>query len=106
MVPLRGTLGLRDAAELAATLETAIAGHPSTTIDAASLAGADFSILQVLAAARRSADAAGRTLRLKAPQGGALAQLLIRAGFVGPDGAPRADDESFWSDSAMKGSLR
>jgi anti-anti-sigma regulatory factor len=97
-VPLRGTLGLRDAPELAATLRAAIDSHASVTLDASELAEADISILQVLVAAHKSAEAAGKALRLGAPADGPFALLLERAGFVGADGTPRTDAERFWTD--------
>lgn len=102
-VALHGTVGLPDAAGLTEQLAEALAAHDRVAIDATGLAQADISLLQVLAAARKTADGAGRSLRLVAPLGGVLAQLLVRAGLVAPDGTPRGAADRFWTDTDAKG---
>lgn len=86
---IHGALGLRDAADLSGQLTEALARHPDVTVDAAALEDADVAILQVLVAAQKTADGTGRALRLHAPPGGVLPQLLARAGLTAPDGTPR-----------------
>jgi anti-anti-sigma regulatory factor len=96
-VALHGTVGLRDAAGLTEKLAQALAAHDRVVIDATALEQADISLVQVLAAARKTAEGAGRSLRLVAPPGGVLAQLLARAGLAAPDG------DRFWIDTDAKG---
>jgi len=79
--PLRGALGIRDAAGLASDLRTALESSPSVLVDASGLASADLAIVQVLVAARRSAAESGGGLTVCAPPDGALAGLLAAAGF-------------------------
>jgi anti-anti-sigma regulatory factor len=96
-VALHGTVGLRDAAGLTEKLAQALAVHDRVVIDATALEQADISVVQVLAAARKTAEGAGRSLRLVAPPGGVLAQLFARAGLAAPDGDP------FWTAPDAKG---
>jgi anti-anti-sigma regulatory factor len=102
-VALHGTIGLRDAAGLSEQLTQALAAHSRVTIDATALEQADISLVQVLAAARRTADSTGRSLRLVAPPGGALAELLVRAGLVAQDGSAPPAADRFWTDTDAKG---
>ncbi|MDR3475515.1 MAG: STAS domain-containing protein [Devosia sp.] len=94
---MRGALSLRDAGELAGRLRTAIEAHPAVTITADELTELDVSILQVLVSAHKTAAQAGKSLTLKAPPDGALRRTLVRAGFVGADGAPRTPEGHFWT---------
>jgi anti-anti-sigma regulatory factor len=102
-VALHGTIGLRDAAGLSEQLAQALATQNRVVVDATGLEHADFSLLQVLAAARKSAVGAGRSMRLVAPASGTLAQLIARAGLAGPDGTARTTEERFWTDTDAKG---
>jgi anti-anti-sigma regulatory factor len=99
-VELEGSLSVRDAAGLAATLMAALEAHPSVCISTEAVTGADISILQVLAAAHKSAARASRGLTLKAPAEGALRRTLVAAGFVGAAGEPLAPEGMFWTGSA------
>jgi anti-anti-sigma regulatory factor len=99
-VALHGTLGLREAAGLTEQLAEALAAHARVVVDATALDGADIALVQVLAAARRTAADAGRSLRLVAPPGGILAQLLARAGLAAPEGSA---GDRFWTDTDAKG---
>jgi anti-anti-sigma regulatory factor len=102
-VTLHGTIGLRDAAGLTEQLMQALAAHSRVVIDATKLEQADISLVQVLAAARRTADSAGRSLRVVAPPGGVLAELLVRVGLVAPDGSVPPAADRFWTDTDAKG---
>ena len=100
LVELRGTLGLRDAGDLAARLGAAIEANVAVVLSANDLTGIDISILQVLLSAHKSATAAGRSLTFASPAGGVLRQTLIRAGLLGPSGEPTAAEGEFWTGTA------
>jgi anti-anti-sigma regulatory factor len=97
LLELRGRLGLREAAELAAELGTALEAHPAVTIATGELTEIDVSILQILVSAHKSAARAGKTLTIGTPADGVLHRTLVRAGFAGPDGAPRTPEGQFWT---------
>ncbi|MFD2184582.1 STAS domain-containing protein [Rhodoplanes azumiensis] len=56
----------------------------------------DLSLVQLVLAARRSARAAGKSLHLAAPVGGALLRALDRAGFLAVDPADPCGGSAFW----------
>lgn len=96
-VQLAGSLSIRDAADTLDKVKAALAGADSLTIDCSALTGADLSIVQLLAAAHKTAVAAGKPLHLRAPAGGALDILLRRAGLRGADGLSRTPLPAFWA---------
>lgn len=96
-IALDGNLGLRDVTALTEQFREALAKHPGIVVTSAGLTGIDITVLQLLVAARKSALAAGKTLTLEAPEGGVLAQFLIKAGFVSPQGAPLTPEGDFWT---------
>ncbi len=96
-IELSGSLSIRDAAATLERLKAALAAATSLTIDCSALTGADLSIVQLLVAAKTSAAAEGKTLRLVAPAGSALHTLLQQSGLLGPDGEPKAPHDRFWT---------
>ncbi len=96
-IELSGSLTIRDAGATLDRLKTALAGASSLTIDCSALTGADLSLVQLLAAAKASALAEGKSLRLVVPAGGALQTLLQQSGFLSPDGKPKAPHDNFWA---------
>lgn len=56
----------------------------------------DLSLVQLVLAARRSAQASGKSLHLAAPTGGALRRALDRAGFLTVDPADPCGGSAFW----------
>ncbi len=60
-------------------------------IDLDGVTGADLTLVQLVEAARKSADRRGRTLSLSAPASGPTRAVLERGGFLG---AP--DRAAFW----------
>lgn len=96
-IELSGNLGIRDAAATLDRLQAALAAASSLTIDCSALTGADLSFVQMLAAARATAMADGKALRLVAPVGTPLHTLLQQSGFLGPDGSPKAPHDRFWA---------
>lgn len=67
-------------------------------IDADALAAADFSLVQLMEAARLHAQASGRVLRLGAPANPVLAGVLAKAGL--PQETPAERD--FWFHGACQ----
>jgi len=96
-VVLSGDLGIRTVAELLQQLRAALGEHRSVTLDCSAVTGADIAVVQLLAAARRTAAAEGRTLRLRYPPGAPLATVLTQVGLLGADGDPKAPHDEFWT---------
>jgi len=93
---LPASVTLRSAPELRETILEHLGTTPTLTLNGAALVEADLSLLQLIVALRKSAAQRGMTVALKHPTGGALHQLLVRAGFLtAPAGDPRNDD-LFW----------
>ena len=74
-----GSLGVREAARVGAELHQALSGSDTLLLDCSGLTQVDLSIIQLLAAAHKTAAAAGKVLRLITPTGGPLAALLRQA---------------------------
>lgn len=84
-------------ATIAATrdgLLAAMAEHEDLLIDCAGVTEADLTLLQVLLAARASAQRAGRRLRLGGALQGGLGAVLADAGYAPRPGQP--GETSFW----------
>lgn len=60
----------------------------------ADVAEVDLTFAQLLEAARRTAAATGRSIRLERPAEGPVLQVLQRGGFLDPEDADRLN---FWS---------
>jgi ABC-type transporter Mla MlaB component len=96
-VELTGALTIRSAAALRDQLQSALAAADTVTLDCIGVTSADIAALQLLVAAQKSAAADGKAVRLLAPAGTALNSLLRQAGFLDPDGKPKAPDFEFWA---------
>ena len=96
-IALEGDLGLRDATRLSEQFRDAIAKHSEVVMTSKGLTGIDISVLQLLVSARKTALAAGKSLTLEAPPGGALRNILVKAGFLAADGTALAADGDFWT---------
>lgn len=77
-----GALDLRGAGELREALLAAMRGGKPVALDATAVTSVDAGIVQVLLAARRSADEAGRRFSIIADPGSALAEVLSRLGIA------------------------
>jgi anti-anti-sigma regulatory factor len=77
-----GPLDLRNASELRDEIRGALEGNGSVTIDATEVTAVDTGIVQVLLAARRSADQAGRRFTIIAGAGSALPDTVSRLGIA------------------------
>ena len=98
MLVLTGDAGIKNATEVATNLRQAIENHPDVAIDTQALSAADVTTVQSLLAARVSARALGKQLRLLAPLGGPLQAMLDQAGFL----TPGQEHAAFWPDQPDK----
>lgn len=94
---LSGDAGLRAAQDIATALAQALAGHDRVAIATEAVTAADITTIQLLLAARRQAQASGKSLTLAAPPSGALRQLLVAVGCLDDQGRPLTPDGEFWT---------
>jgi ABC-type transporter Mla MlaB component len=92
---LEGALTVRTIAGIRASLLDAMSSHDAVQVDCAAAASVDLSFIQLLLAARRSAQQAGKQLTLAAPADGALLAALEQGAFLPPGAA-----DPFWSGQA------
>ncbi|CCG40767.1 STAS domain-containing protein [Magnetospirillum molischianum] len=90
-----GDLALPRAEEMRDTLLAALDGGRSVVIDISQTTELDLSTIQLILAARLSAERRGVSLRLKSPADGALAATLLAAGLTG---GPLSTDSQFWTE--------
>ncbi len=93
---LTGEMTLRHAGALHEQLRGVAAVHDRVDIDCAGVSEIDISALQLLVAASKSAVAAGKSVSVRFPEGGALDTVLRRAGFLSPSGQPTAPESGPW----------
>lgn len=79
---LEGDLGPRDAAAVHTALLSALQQSAAVEIDARTLASLDTSIIQILVAARKSAERLERPLTILTEPDGALPATLERLGLT------------------------
>lgn len=92
---LTGACGLRTVDDLRAQLLDMSAAHTAVEIDCSNADEVDVSFIQLLLAARSSAQRSGRTIRLAHPASGALRDALQRGGFLTAVDGQEAD-LTFW----------
>ena len=102
VVRISGDAGLRSAQDIAGSLRQALAAHDKITIATEAISGADITTIQLLLAARKQAQASGKSLSLAAPPTGVLRDLLIQTGCLGADGRSLIDDGEFWTPAKGK----
>jgi ABC-type transporter Mla MlaB component len=93
---LIGPLTVRTATQTHASLIEAIRSTPSVRIDCGAATEMDLSFIQLVLAARKSAEAAGKSLTLAAPASGVLLDRLSQAGLVASADAPPVPGQAFW----------
>jgi anti-anti-sigma regulatory factor len=93
---LSGEITLQSADSIHARL-LEMAGQPIVEIDCDAVTEADLSLVQLILAARASAQKSGRVLVLAQPAAGALHQTLQRGGFLGADPDQPNPDQAFWT---------
>lgn len=91
-VALEGDLTLRHIEPVRVRLATLLAQPGALTVDCEAVTHADLALIQLLIAAQKSAQAAGKSLHLARPASGALREALARGGFLAASSAQR----SFW----------
>ena len=74
-----------------------MAGEPVVEIDCDGITEADLSLVQLILAARASAERSARAITLAHPAAGALLQTLQRGGFLNADTDPWSADQAFWT---------
>jgi len=87
-----GARTVRTVANARASLLEALADHSALLVDCDAADTVDLTFIQLLLAARLSAQQAGKRLALAAPASGALLAALGQGGFLPPSGA-----DPFWS---------
>jgi ABC-type transporter Mla MlaB component len=87
---------IRTVETLRSELLAALERQAALEIDCAALAEADLSLIQVLLAARKTAQASGKTLALAQPASGVLRDVLLRSGFLAAAGGPPKEQDAFW----------
>lgn len=88
---LSDPLTIRCANQHRETLLAALASQDRLVIELPADAEADISFVQLLIATSLSAHAQGKTIRLKEPASGALADVVARAGVL------TAQNSDFWT---------
>ncbi len=97
---LDGSLTLRTIETTRAQLLEMMQRHASLEIDCSAATEIDLSFIQLLLAARASAQSAGKTLALAQPAAGTLRDALERGGFLGAVPGQATADEAFWLKAA------
>jgi ABC-type transporter Mla MlaB component len=82
MVALSGGVTVRRVRDAWATLQAALSEPGDLTLDLCGVTDADLSLVQLVEAARVSAEGAGRRLTLASPADGPLHDVLRRGGFL------------------------
>ncbi len=93
---LDGELTIRTIEAIHARLTDALAAGGDLLIDTTHATQVDIAFIQLVLAARRSAAAAGTSLTLAAPAGGALRDALARGGFLSPVAGLGGADDAWW----------
>ena len=92
---LTGAVTLQSAEAIHAQILEA-AGQAVMEIDCSGATEVDLSLIQLILAARVSAQKSGRTVTLTQPAAGALLETLQRGGFLGAAADQPHSDQGFW----------
>lgn len=100
VIEISGDAGLRAAQDIALSLGKALADHDKVAIATHAVTSADITTIQLLLAARKQAQASGKSLALAKPPIGPLRTLLIETGCLDAAGQPLTPDGDFWLTSS------
>ncbi|WP_156460506.1 lipid asymmetry maintenance protein MlaB [Devosia sp. Root635] len=103
VVKISGDAGLRAAQDIAGSLRKALTGHDQVAVATEAISGADITTIQLLLAARKQAQASGKSLTLAAPPSGVLRDLLVQVGCLDAEGQPLLPDGDFWTPPIRQG---
>jgi len=92
-VRLSGAGNIRNISQYHDVLSEGLSAGTDMVLDLGDMEEADLAFIQLIVAARRSADARGLSLTLAHPAPEPILQTLERGGFIGP--APD-DRRNFW----------
>lgn len=92
---LAGALTIQSVEAVRAQL-LVMSDQPVIEIDCSAATEVDLSFVQLILAARVSAQQMGRIVTLAQPAAGALRDTLRRGGFIGPDAGQERSDQAFW----------
>ena len=92
-IAFEGAISIRNIDAVRSGVLQALSLHTTVNIDCSAIESADLSAVQLLLAARRSAQTNGKQLQLHPPPAPALHGALLRGGLV----QPGADGDPFWS---------
>lgn len=81
---LTGDVSVKSAQDLLGRLKEALASQTAIALDTADITQADVTTVQTLLAARKKAEALGKSLTLQGPPGPKLQAVLEGAGFLNP----------------------
>jgi ABC-type transporter Mla MlaB component len=91
---LVGALTVRNIRQIHDHMRDVLRQHAHMRIDCQAASDIDLSFIQLVLAARRSAEAEGKSVSLAHPASGVLLERLTQSGLVGPD-ANQAE-QVFW----------
>jgi ABC-type transporter Mla MlaB component len=103
LLKISGDAGLRAAQELSERLRQALGHHDRVAIATDAITAADITTIQLLLAARKQAQAAGKSLSLVASPVGVLRDLLIQVGCLDTGGQAPSPDDDFWNEPIRQG---
>ncbi len=82
IVTIAGQIDVQSIAPVHRDLLNAVQGSNVIVLDVANVSDVDLTLVQLIVAARRYADASGKSLRLSGPATGKLHECLSRGGFL------------------------
>ena len=104
-IALQGNLGLRDVKQTYDLLSGAVSASKVVELDVREVSGIDISIIQLIAAARRSIQQRGGALTLVSKPNSVFTAILIKAGLLRADGAVRTADKEVWAGKLPAGGI-
>ncbi len=98
---LVGELTVKNIDQIRTRLLQAIRRNQAVSIDCTLASEIDLSFMQLVLSARKSANAAGKTVVLSRPAYGMLHERLLQAGLLGLADMPPTADQAFWRNEEL-----